>query len=211
MKLLTPCCFVLALTGACFAQQWELGAAGGIGIYKNGTVTGASQSADAGFKNGAALSAFVVQNLYKHLSGEFGYTFQFDDLKVSSGGTEATFTGQSHAVHYDLLFSPVGREAPVRPYIAGGGGIKVYRGTGTEQESQPLGQLVALTRTQEVKPLITFGAGLKFKVGRRGYFYLEARDYLTPFPSNVVWPVPPSKVSGWLHDFMPLAGFSIGF
>ena len=211
MRSLTALLFVLALTGTCFAQQWEVGAAGGFGIYKNVTVTNDVQSGTAGFSNGAALSAFATQDLYNHLGGEIRYTFQFDDLMVSSGGDKATFSGQTHAIHYDLLYKPLGREAPIQPYLAAGGGIKVYQGTGTPQVSQDLGYLAALTNTRQVEPLITFGGGVRMKVGRRTYLYADVRDYLTPFPDNVVAPVPPSKLSGWVHDIVPMLGLSFGF
>jgi hypothetical protein len=211
MKSLIVCLGALALTGTCFAQQWELGGAGGIGIYKNATITRNSETADAGFKPGAAFGVFVAHNLYEHLSGAFHYTYQFNDLKVAASGAEVTFTGQSHAAHYDLMFMGGGREAPLRPYVLGGAGMKLYRGTGKEHAAQDLVQFAALTHTQQVKPLVTFGGGVRIKAGRRAYVYAEARDYLTPFPTNVVAPVPPSKLSGWLHDFVPMLGLSIGF
>lgn len=211
MKSLIICSLALALTGTCFAQQWEVGGAGGIGIYKNATIQGTGGSADAGFKTGPTVGAFATQNLYNHLSGEFRYMFQFSDLKVSSGGTEVTFGGQSHAVHYDVLFLAGDREAAVRPYAAAGAGIKLFRGTGEQHAVQDLIQYAALTHTQQVEPLVTFGGGVKIRVGRRTFLYAEGRDYLTPFPTKVVAPVPPSKLGGWLHDFVPMLGLSIGF
>ncbi len=211
MKLLSISLFALVLTGTSFAQQWELGGAAGVGIYVKNSVTGNTQSADAGFKTGPAFSGFVVQNLYKHLAGQIRYTFQLDELQVSSGGTKATFSGQTHAVHYDLMWLAGEQDAKVRPYVLGGGGMKIYRGTGTETESQPLGEFAVLTRTQQVEPLITFGGGVRVKLGDRGALYLEARDYLTPFPKDVVAAVPPSKINGWVHDFVPMVSVSFGF
>jgi hypothetical protein len=125
MRPLILCSFALGLAGACAAQQYELGASGGFGFSTNATVTRGSDSATAGLKPGAAFGVFVVQNMYKHLGGEVRYTFQMDDLKVSQGGTEATFSAQTHALHYDLLYLAGGRDARVRPFIAAGGGVKV--------------------------------------------------------------------------------------
>ena len=211
MRLFAVCSFAFVFAGGCLAQHWELGGAGGFGVYKDVTISRDSAKANAGFKSGPAFGAFAGQDLYEHLGGQLRYTFQFNDLKVSSGGTEATFSGQSHAIHYDLLFVAGSRESKIRPFLAGGGGIKVYRGTGTEHATQPLIQFAALTRTQEIKPLISFGGGVKIRVAKRGFLYLEARDYLTPFPTQVVAPVPPSKLSGWLHDFAPMLSLSVGF
>ncbi len=211
MRRFAVCWSVLAFAGACLAQHWELGGTGGVGIYKNNTISNGGESATAGFKPGAVVGGFAAQDLYSHIGGELRYMFQFNELKVSSGGAEATFSGQSHAIHYDLLFYGRSREAAVRPYLAGGGGVKIYRGTGTEHAEQPLLRCAALTRTQDVKGLITFGGGVKAKVGKRSFLYLEARDYLTPFPTKVIAPVPPSKLSGWMHDFVPMVSLSIGF
>lgn len=211
MRKLTVCLFALALGGTGLAQQWELGGAGGIGVYKNLTVTRGSQSVTAGFKEGVAFSAFAAQNMYQHLGGQFRYTFQFDDLKLSGNGAEASFSGLSHAVHYDLMFYGTRREAAVRPFIAAGGGIKIYRGTGKEQETQPLGQFALLTKTQQVEPLISVGGGVKVKLGRRAFLYAEVRDYITPTPKNVIAPFTGSKISGWVHDFVPMVAISIGF
>jgi hypothetical protein len=174
MRPLILCSFALGLAGACAAQQWELGASGGFGYSLDKTVNRGSDTAEAGFKPGPAAGVFVVQNMYKHLSGEIRYTFQKDDLKVSSAGTEATFSGQSHALHYDLLYLTGGKDSRVRLFAAAGGGVKM-------------------------------------KLSGRIFLHLEARDYLTPFPTKVIAPVPPSTVGGWVHDFVPLIGISIGF
>jgi hypothetical protein len=211
MRPLILCSLALGLAGACAAQQFELGAAGGFGFSTDATVKRGSDSATAGLKPGPAFGVFVVQNMYKHLGGEIRYTFQMDDLKVSRGGSEATFTGQTHALHYDLLYLAGSRDSRVRPFVAAGGGVKVYRGTGGQHASQNLGQFVALTQTQEIKPLISFGGGVKMKLGGRLNLHVEARDYLTPFPTKVIAPVPPSTVGGWVHDFVPLVGLSFGF
>lgn len=211
MKRLASSLFVLALAGAVSAEQFDIGVAGGIGIYRDATLTRNSDSGKAGFQTGPVLGVFVTHNLYRHLAGQIRYTYQFNDLEVSAAGTEATFSGLSHAIHYDLLFLPGGEDSPIRPYLAGGGGVKVYKGTGTEHATQTLGQYAALSKTQEVKPLATFGGGLRMKAGHRTHFYVEVRDYLTPFPRQVVAPVPPSKIKGWLHDIVPMAGVSVGF
>jgi len=203
--------FALLAATVCYGQDWELGVAGGVGIYRNASITSGSLSGDAGFKTGPAISAFATQNMYKHMSGQIRYTFQFDDLRIASNGQEATFKGRSHAVHYDLMFLAGSPESPLRPYVLVGGGAKVYQGTGKEQETQTLSELAALTRTWQTKPLITFGGGFKARLGRRGYLYAEARDYLTQFPSDVIAPIPPAKVSGWIHDFVPMIGLSFSF
>lgn len=210
MRLQTIVLIAAAAAGACSGQQWEIGGTGGVGITKNVTVTRGTASADAGFKTGAAVGAFVGQNLYEHLGGEFRYTFQFSTMKLSSGGTNVEFSGQTHAVHYDLLYYFNGREAAMRPFVTGGGGVRVYRGTGQETLVQPLSNFAILSKTQQVEGLIVFGGGLKFKLGR-SYLYAQVLDYLTPAPNQVIAPVPGAKLNGWIHDFTPMLSLSAAF
>jgi hypothetical protein len=210
MRFQTIVLIAAAAAGACSAQQWEAGASGGLGFTKNVTVTRGSSSASAGFKTGAAVGGFLSQNLYEHVGGEFRYTFQFSNLKLSSGGTNVDFSGQTHAIHYDLLYYFNGRDAKMRPFVTGGGGARVYRGTGQEILVQPLSNYAILTKTQEVKGLVVFGGGLKFKVGR-SYVYAQVLDYLTPAPTQVIAPVPGAKLGGWIHDFVPMVSLSAAF
>jgi len=201
----------LALPAACYAQRGYIGGAAGYSVAKGLTVTNAAGSAETGLKPGAALGAFAGHNLYDYFSGELRYLYRFSDLKLSSGGTEITFSGMSHAVHYDLLIFGRGRDAPVRPFAAVGGGVRYYRGTGKEHAVQPLSTFAILTKTSEVKGLLTAGGGVEVKVAPHVFLRLEFRDYITPVPKLVIAPVPGAKIKGWLHDFTPLGGISFGF
>jgi hypothetical protein len=211
MRKFTICLFALTLGGTCLAQQWEIGGAAGFAFYKNMTVTRASGTASAGFKDGAAFSAFGTQNLYNRLGGQFRYTYQMSDLMVSSGGTEATFGGRSQAFHYDLLFYATDKESKVRPFAAAGGGVKLYQGTGKETVTQPHAQFAILTKTSQLEGLISVGGGVKYKLGDRTFLNLEIRDYITPAPKNVIAPYTGSKMTGWVHSFLPMVGLSFGF
>src|SRR5437764_2788552 len=91
----------LALAGLGRAQEWEIGGLAGAGFMSGVSVATAAASATTGFKTGGAFGAFAGSNLYPHLSGEIRYMYQMSDLKLSSRGTEASFTGVSHAISYD--------------------------------------------------------------------------------------------------------------
>jgi len=99
----------------------------------------------------------------------------------------------------------------VRPFLAAGAGVKVYRGTGAEPAFQPLSNLVVLTHTTEAQALISVGGGVKFSVSKRALFRLDFRDYLTPLPSDLLATPRGSKVSGWMNDFVFLVGISTVF
>jgi hypothetical protein len=202
---------LLACAGVVLAQSGEIGFVGGGSFYVNPTLKGQSAEVKAGFANGFGGGVVVGHNTSNHLGGEIRYMFQQNDLEASSGSTKVTKSGRSHAVHYDLLIYATGKGSRVRPFIAVGGGVKQYSGTGAESASQPLSSVVILTTTNQWKPLITFGGGVKVAVSKHVGFRLEVLDYLTPFPTDVVTPVPPVKHDGWLHNIVPMVGLNFLF
>jgi hypothetical protein len=191
------------------AQQWEFGGLGGGSFTKKQPVTSGSTSGDLGLNMGYGGGAYLGQSKEGRLGGEFRYLYQQHELALSSGGTSVAFAGRSHTFGYDLLFHLNKAKSPVRPFVALGGGLKGYQGTGTEHASQPLSTLAVLTKTTQWKPMVDFGAGIKFHAGKRLVFRVEARDYVTPFPTDVLTPVPPAQVSGWLHNIVFLFGVGL--
>src|SRR6476469_7535982 len=125
-KTTNICKFVLILLAVAvsgFAQEeerWELGVAGGYGFYKNTTATNKTGEASVGFKPGFAFGVAASNEVNRWLGGEARYTYRQNDLKVSSGGTEASFGGESHVLNYDFLFHLAHRTAKVRPFFAAG-------------------------------------------------------------------------------------------
>jgi hypothetical protein len=193
------------------AESWELGVAGGYGFYKNVTVTNATGEASTGFKSGAAFGVIAGNEMSRWLAGEARYTYRQNDLKVSAGSAKAEFNGESHVLHYDFLFHGAPSTARVRPFLAAGAGAKVYRGTGRETVTQPLINFVALTRTSQLVPMVSFGGGVKIQLSHSLILRLDARDFMSPFPDQVIAPVPRAHVNGWLHDIVPMAGLSFTF
>jgi hypothetical protein len=52
---------------------------------------------------------------------------------------------------------------------------------------------------------------VKFSLSPAVQLRLEAHDFLTPFPKNVIAPAQGSTVGGWLQDFVVMAGLSFTF
>lgn len=202
----------LLFVGISAAQEWEVGGMASYGFYHNADATNPSGSATAGFSPGAAFGAVFGYNASGLLGGEFRYAYEMNGLKLSSTGTDATFSGRTHVIGYDLILHPrIKHASKVQPFLAVGGGMKVYRGTGAEQEYQNLENFALLTKTQQVEPMISVGGGLKFALSQHVVLRAEFRDYITPFPTSVIAPVPPTKISGWLNDFVPMIGISYIF
>lgn len=196
--------------GACLAQQYEVGGAAGGGFAKSATVTAPAGTAAAGFQAGPAFGFVLGHNMYRVVGGEVRYSFLKHDLKLNSGGTTPTFGGQAHAVHYDVLLHPA-KFGSAQPFAAVGGGMKIYRGTGKEAAYQPLGNFAYLSKTQEVKPMLSVGGGVRVKLGERLWLRTEFRDYVTPFPKKVIMPARGAKITGWVHDIVPMVGISYSF
>jgi hypothetical protein len=200
---------MLLTAAAAFAQQWEIGGGAGGSFLPAVSVTSPKGAATTGFRPGFAGGIFVGQNLYKHLSGEIHYTFLQSDLKLSSGGTTATFSGNTHAIYYDVLIHPSRRESRGQLFGAIGGGMKIFRGTGKEAAFQPLSQFGYFTKTQAVKPMLSVGGGMKFRLTPRVSLRTEVRDFVTPFPKDLITPAPGAKFGRLLHDFVPMV--SVGY
>jgi hypothetical protein len=199
---------LLAASASCFAQQWEIGGTGGAAFIPGVGVTSPLGAATAGLQPGLSAGAFLGQNLYPHISGEIHYGFMQSNLKLQSGGSQVTFSGLSHVVHYDLILHTNRKESRVQYFVAVGGGMRLFTGTGKESAYQPLSQFAYLTKTHEIKPLISAGAGIKYALTERLILRTEFRDYITPFPKEVITPAPGAKIGSILQSFVPMVGIS---
>ena len=200
---------LLFFAGAAFAQQWEFGGSAGASFLPSLAVSNPAGSANAGFQTGLAAGAYVGQSYNRRISGEVHYTFLQSNLKLSSGGTTATFGGNSHAIYYDVVFhTSNSKESRAQWFAAVGGGMKLFRGTGAEQAYQPLSQFAYFTKTTKAEPMASFGGGVKFRLSPHVSMRAEVRDYLTPFPKELITPAPGSKIGSLLNDIVPMVTIS---
>ena len=200
----------ILLAPAELAQTWEAGAAIGFGFYHDASLTGPTTSGRAGFGDRFVLSAMFGHSLGQRFSIEGRYTFQDGDPEIVSGTSRANLDGDSSSLLAEIVFSPFRRHAWIRPYLAAGGGMKIYRGSGTPAAVEPLMDLAVLHSATDAVGLFTYGGGVKFRLSRHLWLRLDLRDYTTPFPTRVITPAPGVKVGGWLHDFVPTLGLSWG-
>jgi hypothetical protein len=215
MRPISVCgvCVALALVSACIAQpgEWELGGAAGFGVMRNATISNPTGSVNAGLDNRFAVSGMIGQDLYQHFGGELRYIFRDNDLVLKGAGQKVNMDGDSHLVHYDFLFYAFGKSSRIRPYAAAGGGMRLFRGTGHEYANQPFGDSALLTKTNEVKPLISAGGGVKVGLTSHTVVRVDFRDYISPFPEKLFVTAPGAKIRGWLHDLVPMVGVSYVF
>lgn len=207
--LVVPTTVVLAQSTA--GPRYELG--GGVigSFYDKKAFTSPVGNADAGFDSGLGASVWVGHHMYPKISGEIRYDMLRNNLTLQGSGANASFAGDSHAIHYDLHFHTAPNGSRVRPFFLVGGGVKLFRGTGTERAFQPLSQIAILTQTTELAGLLTFGAGVKIALNERILLRLEFRDNLTRFPKKVITPNRGTGGEGWLNNFAPSVGLSVLF
>ncbi|MEO8596868.1 MAG: hypothetical protein ABI759_26345 [Candidatus Solibacter sp.] len=209
MKTFLKSILILTAAGtAAFSQQWEFGGTGGLG-FLNTVNVGGSSTATAGFQPGAAFGGYIGFNQSAHFGGEIRYNYLQSNLKLKSGGTEATFSGMSHVVHYDLIIKTTRNEGKVQLFAALGGGMKYFQGTGKEAAYQPLSQFGYFTKTSQLKPMASVGGGVKFAITRNVFIRTEVRDYITAFPTELITPAPGTKYGSILHDIVPMVGISV--
>lgn len=211
MKYLGLSILFVCSAGAAFGQQWEFGGVGGGGFLSNVSASSPVGSATAGFQPGGAVGAFFGQNLYSHLTGEIRYEYLQNNLQLSSGGQTAHFSGAAHAIHYDLLYHTNKKNSPAQFFVAAGGGMKIFQGTGTEAAFQPLSQFGYFTKTRAMKPMASVGGGMTFALAHRMFLRTEFRDFITAFPTEIITPAPNVKYGKLLHDFVPMVGIDYVF
>ena len=202
----------LVCTGACFAKHYEIGGAIGYGVYHNGSIISPGGTADAGIRNRFAAGAVFGEDLYEHFSGEVRYLYHDGDPFLSAGSAKGNVQGQSHALHYDVLFHLKRRGERIRPYAAGGVGAKFYETTGPAPVPQPLPNIAALATQSEWKPLFTVGGGVKIRISDHVMVRGDVRDYITMFPQALFTPaVSGATERGIFHQFTPLFGLGYTF
>jgi hypothetical protein len=204
------CLMTFVLVPACMGQ-WELGVLGGYGFPTEVNVEGSAGSGKTGFAHGATFGVLAGDNMYRYVGAEVRYLYRMNDMKLKASGADVKFAAHSHLVHFDLLFHTAPKESRVRPFFAGGAGVRVYQGTGTESSYQPGNALVVLTHTRETTPLATAGGGVKVKASDRFMIRAEVRDYISPVPTKMITPMRDSKLGSWFHDIVPMVAFEFTF
>src|SRR5579864_4539014 len=198
------CALVLAAAPAIAQEpaQWEVGVIGGFGYAPSLTVKNSVTSASTGFAKGGAIGVYAGNDMYRYWSGEANYLYRMSDLKLDGNGKSVQFGGRTHIITGDFLahFRPTG--ARIRPYISFGGGIELIQGTGAESATQPLGNLAALTHTNEAKPVGEAGVGVKVQLTPHMRLRVQVRDFISSAPNEVIAPAPGASISGIVNDIV---------
>jgi hypothetical protein len=202
------CLLLLLLSSACFAQQYEVGANLGYGIYRDGTIFASGSTSQTGVRNRFAAGILLGDELTKYISAEFHYLYQDGHPFLDVARTKADIQGQSHALTADLLFHFKPPDHRWRPFLDGGAGAKDYVIAGPAPYPQPFPQVASLIANDVWKVAFSAGGGIKFRLIPHMLLRAEFRDYITTFPRQQIVPAPHNTARGVFEQFTPLFGIS---
>jgi hypothetical protein len=201
-----------ALTVCSAAEhQWEFGGELGLGTSHDPNISGPNASVQSGFRTKATASVVWAENPFQYLGGEFRYMFRWGGPKLAANGTQVSMDGYANVITYDLLIHLTSKESRVRPYFAGGAGIKIYTATGQRSPGQPLSDVALLIPGTQIEPAISAGGGLKYFLRPGLQLRVDFRTHMTPLPNDLIRPVGKSVIHGWSYDFVPMIGVSYAF
>ena len=200
---------LITASASCFAQQWEVGGTGGAAF-----LPGSQHLQPPGLGNHGLQAGHHGRRLRE--SEPVSAHQRRDSLWISAKQSEAAERRHRSDVFRDCRTSctttwsctPIKKDSRSQYFVAFGGGMRIFRGTGKEAAYQPLSQFAYLTKTQELKPMASVGAGIKYKLSPRVILRTEFRDYITPFPQTVIAPAPGAKFGSILHTFVPMVGIA---
>jgi outer membrane protein W len=201
-------CLAVSAAPAALAQKWELGGGASGAFNTSQEAKLPSGTATAKIAPGFGLGVWVTNNTSARWGGEIRYLYQNGELRVEQSSIKATMSGDSHSLLYDFHWHTADAGSRVRPYIAFGAGVKMFRGTGTEVPVQPLRQFVLLTKTTELQGMGSIGIGIKAKLSPHWQFRVDVHDYITRFPKDVFQPNVGVQMGDWLHNIVPMVGLT---
>jgi len=190
---------VVFLTCACAAvspaQVGEISLNFGWAIMKDNILGIAANLQGTQYKidNGFNLAARMTLNTKKYVGHEFGYAYSRTKLAASgfSGNQELS----THQGFYDFLLYGMPEGSRIRPFLAGGAQFTTFVPPGA---SAAYGQ-------GTTKYGGNFGAGVKLKINSMFLVRLDARDYVTTKPFNLI------NQSGALQQIEVTAGLGLMF
>ncbi len=202
---------VILFAGAAFAQQYEIGATVGYGIYRDGTIYSASGTADAGIRNRFVAGVFLADQFSNYVSAEFNYLYHDGHPFLQAPGVKSDIQGNSDALTCGLLFHFKPRDHRFRPFLAGSTGAKEYVIAGPEPFPQAIPQIASLTTNDVWKVVFSVGGGVKVRLIPHMVLRAEFRDYLTTFPRQEIVPAIHNTARGIFEQLTPLFGVSYTF
>jgi len=191
--LFTLCC----LAGPGFSPAWGQIRVPGDDKWETSFFFGLSGAGDAGFvtpiEEGGTrdvglnldasylLGVRVTENLGRYFGAELEYSFANRPLVFVDLLPDLPALGLDHKIHqlaYSVVVYAADRSRRLRPFGSIGFGTSLFRVSGSSKE-EALEQGVELK--DRWKPALSFGGGLKYRLGRHWGIRVDFRDQITGF------------------------------
>jgi len=143
--------------------------------------------------NGFNLAARMTLNTRRYMGHEFGYAYS--RTKLAAAGFSGDQELSTHQGFYDFLLYATPEGSRIRPFAARGAQFTTFVPPGA---SAAYGQ-------GTTKYGGNFGGGVKLKISSLFLLRLDARDYVTGKPFNLI------NQSGALHQIEVTAGLGLMF
>ena len=205
------CAVLILFACAAFAQQYEIGADIGYGIYRDGTIFSSTQSLQAGIRNRFAAGLVFGYEFSDYVSAELQYLYHDGHPFLQGAGIKSDIQGNSDAATYNVLFHFHKRDRAWRPFVEGGMGAKGYIIAGPAPFPQPIPEVASLTTNDVWKVVFVAGGGISWRPMPHVLLRGEFRDYMTTFPRQQIVPAPHNTARGIFQQFTPLFGASYTF
>lgn len=195
MRLWLVVFLLCACAAVCPAQVGEISLNFGWALMKDNILgIGADLSGTQyTINNGFNLAARMTLNTRRFAGHEFGYAYS--RTKLGATGLSGTQELSTHQGFYDFLLYALPEGSRIRPFAAGGAQFTTFVPPGA---SAAYGQ-------GTTKYGGNFGAGVKVKINSLFLLRLDARDYVTGKPFNLI------NQSGALHQIEVTAGLGLMF
>lgn len=210
MRLILLVLVLAVYSITCSAQEWEFGGGAGYSWPLNVGVSGGTNSGHAGLAPRLAFGVVFDENMYNYIGGEAQYLFRVGGTQLHANGITETAAGYSNTLVYNLMVHFKPRESKFRPFVAAGGGIRIYTNSSSFLP-QPLAGVALLFRGTQVEPAISFDGGLKYMLPRHVQARLDLRVYTSPTPGDLLRPIGVTRIGGWVFDLTPMAGIAYVF
>lgn len=231
--LLTTCllggAFVTPVGGQVFPRpyenKWEFSFfVGGSHLGEESAATpvedGSSQQVDLQSSGRTLLGVRITENLGQHFGAELEYSLadhplEFRNLRAGLARLEVNH--KVHKVAYSILVYPWERQKRLRPYGSVGAGASFFHVTGSSRE-EALQQGVDFDGRW--KFAFSYGAGVKYQLGRNWGVRADFRDHVTDVPDfglPSVAPAPPAasgagfRPQGTFHNWQMSVSFMYTF
>jgi hypothetical protein len=193
---LWPVVFLLcACSAVSSAQVGEISLNFGWAIMKDNILGIAADLSGTQYKidNGFNLAARMTLNTKKYVGHEFGYAYS--RTKLGATGFSGNQELSTHQGFYDFLLYGMPEGSRIRPFLAGGAQFTTFVPPGAN----------AAYGQGTTKYGGNFGGGVKLKINSMFLVRLDARDYVTTKPFNLI------NQSGALHQIEVTAGLGLMF